>query len=91
MADDGVIDYVVVHELAHIREHNHSPRFWKVVEGILPDYRSRQKRLKLLRSSFRFRIGIDGSIILDFKRAEYGKKIFAILSRKLAIENRLFY
>jgi len=48
MADDDVIDYVVVHELAHIREHNHSPRFWKVVQGILPDYKDRQMKLKLL-------------------------------------------
>ena len=48
MADDNVIDYVVVHELAHIREHNHSTRFWAVVESILPDYKDRQNKLKLL-------------------------------------------
>lgn len=48
MADDGVIDYVVVHELAHIREHNHSDRFWAVVAGMLSDYRERQARLKEL-------------------------------------------
>lgn len=48
MADDSVIDYVVVHELAHIREHNHSPRFWAIVENALPDYKQRQKRLKEL-------------------------------------------
>ena len=46
MADDAVIDYVVVHELAHITEMNHSARFWAVVAGILPDYKARQKRLK---------------------------------------------
>jgi len=48
MADDGVIDYVVVHELAHITEMNHSARFWAIVAGVLPDYKQRQKRLKEL-------------------------------------------
>ena len=48
MAADGVIDYIVVHELAHIIEHNHSPRFWAIVEGVLPDHKERQKRLKSL-------------------------------------------
>ena len=48
MASDTVIDYVVVHELAHITEMNHSTRFWAVVAGVLPDYNERQKRLKEL-------------------------------------------
>jgi len=48
MADDSVIDYVVVHELAHLLELNHSKRFWAIVMSILPDYKERQKQLKAL-------------------------------------------
>lgn len=51
MAPDAVIDYVVVHELAHIQEHNHSPRFWAVVERVFPDYPTRQEGLKRLQES----------------------------------------
>jgi predicted metal-dependent hydrolase len=48
MADDEVVDYVVVHELAHITEMNHSQRFWDIVAAVLPDYPERRKRLKAL-------------------------------------------
>ena len=50
MADNDVIDYVVVHELAHLREMNHSPKFWAIVESILPDYRERKSRLRELQA-----------------------------------------
>ncbi len=40
------IDYVIVHELAHIKEHNHSKRFYSVIERYLPDYKEREKLLK---------------------------------------------
>jgi predicted metal-dependent hydrolase len=41
-----VLDYVVVHELCHRREMNHSPRFWALVEQVLPDWRQRRQWLK---------------------------------------------
>ena len=41
-----VIDYVVVHELAHLREMNHGPRFWQHVQGVLPDYAQRRGQLR---------------------------------------------
>lgn len=42
----AVMDYVVAHEVAHIREHNHSPAFWKLVEQLCPDYRQHVRWLK---------------------------------------------
>jgi predicted metal-dependent hydrolase len=41
----GIVDYVVVHELAHLREPNHTPEFWTRVERVLPDYRQRKEWL----------------------------------------------
>lgn len=53
-APPEVLDYVIVHELCHLREMNHSKRFWSLVSGFYPDYKMRRKWLKdnslLLRS-----------------------------------------
>lgn len=43
---EEAIDYVVVHELAHIRHHDHSPAFYAEVAKVLPDYKERMKLLK---------------------------------------------
>lgn len=40
-----VLDYIVVHELCHRLELNHSPRFWEQVERVLPDYKAREQWL----------------------------------------------
>lgn len=42
----SAIDYVVVHELAHIKHHNHSKAFYNLIEQYLPDYKERIKQLK---------------------------------------------
>ena len=43
---EEAVDYVVVHELAHIRHKNHSPAFYACVEQVLPDWRERRQMLK---------------------------------------------
>ena len=46
MASNQIVDYVVVHELCHLKYHDHSPKFWKSVESITPDYVSCKEWLK---------------------------------------------
>ena len=41
--DERFIDYVVVHELAHIKHHNHSKDFYKFIEQFMPDYKERMQ------------------------------------------------
>lgn len=46
LLDTELLDYVVVHELAHRKQMNHSAAFWSEVEKVLPDYRERRRRLR---------------------------------------------
>jgi predicted metal-dependent hydrolase len=46
MAPDELIDYVVVHELAHLKQMNHSEKFWAEVAKIIPDHKARRAQLK---------------------------------------------
>ncbi len=43
---EALLDYVVIHELAHRRQMNHSPRFWREVERFCPDYKKKKAELK---------------------------------------------
>ncbi len=43
---ESAVDYVVVHELAHIRHHNHSADFYAFIASVMPDYKEREKLLK---------------------------------------------
>ena len=45
-APDDIVNYVIVHELAHLKELNHSKKYWKIVEGVIPDYKKHEKWLK---------------------------------------------
>lgn len=46
MAPEPVIDYVIIHELCHLRQMDHSAKFWKLVEAACPDYREHRAWLK---------------------------------------------
>ena len=46
MAPQQIIDYVIVHEIAHLTEKNHGKKFWLKVEEIMPDYQERRTWLK---------------------------------------------
>lgn len=45
------IDYVVMHELCHLKEHNHSQRFYELLNRVMPDWRSKRERLNALEVS----------------------------------------
>lgn len=46
MAPSKVVDYVIIHEIAHIKHKNHSKRFWRLVESMMPDYEKHDKWLE---------------------------------------------
>ena len=46
LAPEPVLDYVVIHELAHRKEMNHSSRFWETVEAVMPDYKNQRQWLR---------------------------------------------
>ena len=46
IAPHRIVDYVVVHELCHMHQHNHSRKFWECVERVMPDYQECRRWLK---------------------------------------------
>ena len=48
MAPMTLVDYVIAHETCHVLEHNHSRRFWRSLETIMPDYENRVRQLDRL-------------------------------------------
>ncbi len=55
MAPEPVIDAVIIHELAHLIEHNHGPKFWRLVADALPNYKEYDKWLAKEGKGLRFR------------------------------------
>lgn len=49
MLEPSLIDYIILHELAHLKEMNHDPKFWEEVYKIMPDFKARDQRLRILR------------------------------------------
>lgn len=47
MAPPKIIDYIVVHELCHLRQANHTDAFWNEVDKVMPDYRERKEWLRI--------------------------------------------
>jgi predicted metal-dependent hydrolase len=42
----SIMDYVIVHELVHLRQHDHSKQYWEKVEALMPDYAERRQRMR---------------------------------------------
>jgi len=54
MAPVTIVDYVIVHELCHLKYSNHSIKFWENVRAVIPNYEERRNRLRLMGPSFLF-------------------------------------
>ncbi len=52
LVGDGLADYIIVHELCHLKEFNHKQKFWNLVALAIPDYLAIKRELKKNRISF---------------------------------------
>ena len=55
-------DYIIVHELCHLKELNHSKRFWDLLGEAMPDYKTRQRELKCIEKKV-------GTAVVDLEKA----------------------
>ena len=46
LAPEAIVDYLVAHEVSHLRHHNHSSEFWSLVASVCPDYQALRQWLK---------------------------------------------
>lgn len=53
LLNPAAIDYVIIHELCHTKQHNHSQRFWDLVEVFCPGYKEQERYLKTVNTEFR--------------------------------------
>ncbi len=49
-----LIEYVILHELTHLKIHNHSKQFWQALQALLPDYASRRRQLRVIEKQLTF-------------------------------------
>jgi predicted metal-dependent hydrolase len=54
MAPLALVDYVVAHEVCHLKLKNHSPAFWYLLRRLMPDYERRRERLRVMGVQFQF-------------------------------------
>jgi len=47
IAPHQIVDYIVAHELCHLLEHNHGPKYWKLVQSVIPNYKEHREWLKV--------------------------------------------
>jgi hypothetical protein len=53
MAPNSIVDYVVIHELCHLKKHDHSAEFWQIVERVMPSFLEKKAWLKQFEMSLR--------------------------------------
>ena len=54
MAPLALVDYVVAHEVCHLKLKNYSPAFWHLLRRLMPDYERRRERLRMMGVHFQF-------------------------------------